>query len=114
LFGLLGPSPVSVLALSAQHVAKGRFTGHVNPLIGKRRDDASWRSISKAGIVGTLNTRARSAGVSACAGVGLIAMGQYYSGFWLIRASNSEQAEQLALEGSKACNRRVELRPLLA
>ena len=44
----------------------------------------------------------------------LFSMSEHYSGFWLIRASNREQAEQLALEGSKACNRRVELRPLLA
>ncbi len=36
-----------------------------------------------------------------------------YSGFWLIQAANHEAAKQLAYEGSKACNRRVELRPLL-
>ena len=44
----------------------------------------------------------------------LFSMSEHYSGFWLIRASNREQAEQLALEGSKACNRQVALRPLLA
>jgi hypothetical protein len=37
----------------------------------------------------------------------------FYSGFWLIEANNAEQAEKLALEASQACNRRVELRPLL-
>lgn len=37
----------------------------------------------------------------------------FYSGFWLIEADNAEQAEKLALEASLACNRRVELRPLL-
>ena len=36
-----------------------------------------------------------------------------YSGFWLIEAENSELATQLAFEASKACNRKVELRPLL-
>ena len=36
-----------------------------------------------------------------------------YSGFWLIQASDHETAERLAYEGSKACHRRVELRPLL-
>ena len=39
---------------------------------------------------------------------------EHYSGFWLIRASDFEQAQKLALEGSKSCNRRVELRPLLS
>jgi len=36
-----------------------------------------------------------------------------YSGFWLIQASDHETAKRLALEGSKACHRKVELRPLL-
>jgi hypothetical protein len=37
----------------------------------------------------------------------------YYSGFWMITAPTEEIAQALAMEGSKACNRRVELRPLL-
>ncbi len=36
-----------------------------------------------------------------------------YSGFWLIQAADLEAATQLAFEGSKACNRKVEIRPLL-
>ena len=36
-----------------------------------------------------------------------------YSGFWLIKTESVEVAQTLALEGSKACNRKVELRPLL-
>ena len=38
---------------------------------------------------------------------------EYMSGFWLIQAANLEEAKELAAEGSKACNRKVELRPLL-
>lgn len=38
---------------------------------------------------------------------------EYYSGFWLIEAESDQEAEQLALEGSLACNRRVELRPYI-
>lgn len=37
----------------------------------------------------------------------------FYSGFWLITADHQEQAEQLAHQASLACNRVVELRPLL-
>jgi hypothetical protein len=36
-----------------------------------------------------------------------------FSGFWLINAEDEAQAKQLAFEGSQACNRKVELRPLL-
>ena len=34
-------------------------------------------------------------------------------GFWLIEAADEAVAKELALAGSKACNRKVELRPLL-
>ena len=36
-----------------------------------------------------------------------------FSGFWLIEAANADVAKELAFAGSKACNRKVELRPLL-
>jgi hypothetical protein len=36
-----------------------------------------------------------------------------FSGFWLIQAESVEVAKDLAFAGSKACNRKVELRPLL-
>lgn len=38
---------------------------------------------------------------------------EFYSGFWIIDVPNSELATDLALEGSGACNRKVELRPFL-
>lgn len=37
----------------------------------------------------------------------------FYSGFWIIDVPNSDQAEGITQEASKACNRRVELRPFL-
>lgn len=38
---------------------------------------------------------------------------EYMSGFWLIEAEDLETAKRLAAEGSKACNRKVELRPFI-
>ena len=38
---------------------------------------------------------------------------QYVSGFWLINAEDESEALALATEGSKACNRKVEVRALL-
>lgn len=37
----------------------------------------------------------------------------FYSGFWLIETASHETALELAKQGSRACNRRVELRPYL-
>jgi len=38
---------------------------------------------------------------------------EYFSGFWLIQADDLETARSLAFAGSQACNRKVELLPLL-
>ena len=38
---------------------------------------------------------------------------EFFSGFWIVKVDSLETAQQLAAEGSKACNRKVELRPLL-
>ncbi len=38
---------------------------------------------------------------------------EYMIGFWIIDAPNLDVALRLAAAGSKACNRRIELRPIL-
>ena len=37
----------------------------------------------------------------------------FMAGFWVIEAANDSEAHELALEASAACNRRIEVRPLL-
>ena len=39
---------------------------------------------------------------------------EYLAGFWIIEAPDLDVALELATEGSKACNRKVEVRPFLA
>jgi hypothetical protein len=38
---------------------------------------------------------------------------EYLAGFWIMEAPDLDVALRLAAEGSKACNRRVEVRPFL-
>jgi hypothetical protein len=38
---------------------------------------------------------------------------EYLAGFWVMEASDLDVALKLAAEGSKACNRKVEVRPFL-
>jgi hypothetical protein len=38
---------------------------------------------------------------------------EYLAGFWIIEAPDLDVALALATEGSKACNRRIEVRPIL-
>jgi hypothetical protein len=37
---------------------------------------------------------------------------EYLAGFWIIEAADLDVALKLAAEGSKRCNRKVEVRPL--
>ena len=51
-------------------------------------------------------------------GAGLVTEGplfdlpEHMAGFWIVDAPDMETARRLAADGSKACNRKVELRPL--
>jgi hypothetical protein len=38
---------------------------------------------------------------------------EYLAGFWIIQAPDLDVALKLATEGSKACNRKIEVRPFL-
>jgi hypothetical protein len=38
---------------------------------------------------------------------------EYLAGFWIMEAADLDVALKLAAEGSKACNRKIEVRPLL-
>jgi hypothetical protein len=38
---------------------------------------------------------------------------EYLAGFWIIEAADLDVALELATEGSRACNRRIEVRPFL-
>jgi len=38
---------------------------------------------------------------------------EYMAGFWIMEAADLDVALKLAAEGSKACNRKVEVRPFL-
>ena len=77
--------------------------------------EAGGHWVTAAGIADTtratlIDNRADAGEVSA---VSLQTTGEHYSGFWIIEADSDEQAHALAMAGSKACNRKVELRPYL-
>ena len=51
-------------------------------------------------------------GASLSTGKPLFDTQENFSGFWLIEAESAEVAKRLAYSASKACNRKVELRPM--
>jgi len=61
----------------------------------------------------TANVIDNRAGAGIETGKPLFGAAENFSGFWLIEVADEAVAKDLALGGSKACNRKVELRPLL-
>ena len=51
-------------------------------------------------------------GLNTETGMPLFNSKEHYSGLWLIDAADAATAKKLAFDASKACNRKVELRPL--
>ena len=51
-------------------------------------------------------------GANAETGKPLFDAKENFSGLWLIDAADAETAKKLAYDASKACNRKIELRPL--
>lgn len=53
-------------------------------------------------------------GADAMATQGPVSEGaEFVSGFWIIDAPHADAAQHVAVAASRACNRRIELRPLL-
>ena len=85
----------------------------INIFNGKLREDgqfifaAGLAAPEKADVIDNRN------GANLSTGKPLFDAKENFSGFWLIEAESIEIARKLAFAGSKACNRKVELRPLL-
>lgn len=52
-------------------------------------------------------------GVGASRPGGYVGADEFVAGFWIVDVPDLETASRLAAEGSRACNRKVELRPFL-
>lgn len=82
---------------SKDNLATGDEMETINAFNDKLQEDGHW--IMAAGLE--------------TAEILVTAKGEYMSGFWIIEADSREQAQALADAGSKACNRKTELRPFL-
>ena len=77
------------------------------------RENGQW--IFAGGLAAPVNANVidNRSGIGIETGKPLFPAAENFSGFWLIQADSLEVARELAFQGSLACNRKVELRPLL-
>ena len=77
------------------------------------RADGHWVFAGGLGAPDTATVIDNRGGNAALTNGPFLASKEYLAGFWIIDAPNAEMAIQLATEGSKHCNRKVEVRPFL-
>lgn len=86
---------------------------HIDAFNAKLVEQGNW--ILAAGIKGPDSAyvfdNRNSADISKAGS--LFVNAEHYSGFWIIQAESDEIAQNLAKQGSLACNRKVELRPFI-
>ena len=77
------------------------------------RDHGHWVLAAGIGAPDTATVIDDRGGAGATSPGSLTDDRDHYSGFWIIDVPDKERALALAAAGSRACNRRVELRPFL-
>jgi hypothetical protein len=75
--------------------------------------DGNWVFAAGVGAPGTATVIDNRGGESVVTDGPFVESKEYLAGFWVIEAPDLDVALKLAAEGSKACNRKVEVRPLL-
>ncbi len=85
----------------------------INAFNDQLRANGQWIFAGGLSAPGTANVIDNRDGAGIETGKPLFGAAETFSGFWLIEAADEAVAKELALAGSKACNRKVELRPLL-
>ena len=85
----------------------------INAFNDQLRENGQW--IFAGGLAAPVNANVidNRGGANLETGKPLFTAQENFSGFWLIEASDAAVAKALAFKGSQACNRKVELRPLL-
>ena len=98
---------------SQSNSASGDEMAAIDTFNEKLRTNGNW--ITAAGIEGPSGSKLidNRNGLDHVVHAPLYDQDEYVSGFWLIEAESEAEALQLAKEGSRACNRRVELRKYL-
>ena len=75
--------------------------------------DGHWVMAAGIGAPTTATMFDNRGGAGIAAPGGYVDAVDYVAGFWIIDVPNDDTAQRLAAEGSRACNRRIELRPFL-
>lgn len=98
---------------SATGTATPAETAAIDAYNDRLRSDGHWVLACGLGAPGTATVVDGRGVQPVCTEGPFLTSPEYVSGFWIIETPGPDAALALAAEGSKACGRRVEVRPLL-
>ena len=98
---------------SQTHTATGDEMEAIDAFNDSLRDGGHWIMAAGIGAPATATVIDNRLGKGEKVDGSLFSGDAFYSGFWIIECTSDEEARDIAVRGSKACNRRVELRPFL-
>ena len=103
--------------VSVIHDSTGLATGDemdaIDTFNDRLRADGHWVFAAGLGGPDTATVIDNRGGAALITDGPFIESKEYLAGFWVIEADDLDVALRLAAEGSKACNRKVEVRPFL-
>ncbi|GIE94544.1 YciI family protein [Paractinoplanes rishiriensis] len=104
---------ISVLADSSTHSGTPEEMAAIDVFNDQLRADGHW--VFAGGLAGTDAATVIDArdGAPVFTDGPYVESKEFLAGFWVIEADHLDLALRLAAQGSKSCNRRVELRPFL-
>lgn len=105
---------VSVLADDHTHAADEAEMADIDVFNERLQAEGNWVFAAGLGGPGTATVIDNRDGEALFTDGPFVETKEHMAGFWIITASDLDVALKLAAEGSKACNRRVEVRPLLS
>ncbi len=85
----------------------------INGFNDRLRAEGHWVFAGGLGAPGTATVIDNRGGAAMVTDGPLLESKEHLAGFWIIEAADLDVALKLAADGSKACNRKVEVRPFL-
>jgi hypothetical protein len=86
---------------------------HIDEFNDRLRDEGYWVFAGGLGATDTATVIDSRGGEAIVTDGPFVESKEYLAGFWIIEAPDLDVALKLAAEGSKACNRKIEVRPFL-
>jgi hypothetical protein len=104
---------VSVIADTPDPTADPAEMAAIDAFNDRLQAEGHWVFAGGLGVPSTATVVDNRSGEAVLTDGPFVESKEYLAGFWIMEAPNLDVALKLAAEGSRACNRKIEVRPFL-